>query len=245
MKFKVREWSSQGHFAICCEKPKYNTYFIWKDGTVHHNSTGWAKAEQDFDKTAGFWATQKEAEIFLAGWLLLKRDFQGLYNLEREIATPKKDKGFFWIQTSNINIGRVDKEQQYPLGMRYKDIYGMTWTYYHKPKTEIKETKMTKELTVAEISKALGYEVKVVKEQPHYIPRSVYVGQIYEVAGDKYMVAALGRKGTGLTSVGGCAGCWSSNLIDGPIDKDKIRTRLIELRAKYLGTFGFVFKTTK
>ena len=29
-----------------------------------------------------------------------------------------------------------------------------------------KENKMTKELTVAEISEALGYEVKVVKEQP-------------------------------------------------------------------------------
>lgn len=104
---------------------------------------------------------------------------------------------------------------------------------------------MVKELTVAEISKALGYEVKVVKEQPLNIPRGVYVGQVYEIDGDKYMVAALGRKGTGLTSVGGCAGCWSSHLIDGPIDKDKIRTRLIELRAKYLGTFDFVFRTQK
>lgn len=104
--------------------------------------------------------------------------------------------------------------------------------------------KDVKELTVAEISKALGYEIKVVKEQPHNIPKGTYVGQVYEVNGDRYMVAALGDKGVGLTSVGGCAGCWSSNIIDGPVSKDEIRARLIELRAKFLGTFGFVFGPT-
>lgn len=105
---------------------------------------------------------------------------------------------------------------------------------------------MVKELTVAEISEALGYEVKVVKEQPHKIPKDIYVGQVYQVNADKYMVAAIGsKKGVGLTSVGGFAGCWSSNLIDGPVDYSEIRTRLVELRAKFLGTFGYVFRTTK
>lgn len=104
---------------------------------------------------------------------------------------------------------------------------------------------MVKELTVAEISEALGYEVKVVKEQPHNIPKHVYVGQVYEANGDKCMIAAIGEKAIGLTLVSGCAGCWSSALVDGPVSKDEIRTRLIELCAKYLGEFGNVFRATK
>ena len=60
-----------------------------------------------------------------------------------------------------IDTNRFTKEQEYPLGMKYKDI----WTHYHKLKQKItKENKMVKELTVAEISEALGYDVKVVKE---------------------------------------------------------------------------------
>ena len=117
---------------------------------------------------------------------------------------------------------------------------------YHKIIEKYKgDSKMVKELTVKEISKALGYEVKVVKEQPLNIPKDVFVGQVYEINGNKYMVAALGGTEVGLTSVGDCAGCWSSSLIEGPVSYDEIRTRLIELRAKFLGTFGFVFRTTK
>ena len=104
---------------------------------------------------------------------------------------------------------------------------------------------MVKELTVAEISEALGYEVKVVKEQPLNIPRAVYVGQVYKIQNDKWLVAAIGdHAGMGLTSVGtDNPGCWSSRLILKPITSDELKTKLIEWKAKYLGEFNDIFKT--
>ena len=43
---------------------------------------------------------------------------------------------------------------------------------------------MTKELTVAEISEALGYEVKVVKEQPKPKPYQFKAGDVADYDGD-------------------------------------------------------------
>jgi len=54
----------------------------------------------------GWWHSRVEAEIFLAGWQLLQQ----------------------------IDTSKVDKVQQFPLGMRYKDTYGRTWRYHHKVK---------------------------------------------------------------------------------------------------------------
>ena len=126
MIFKVKNWTAYDkdnpHYVICCEKPEYsilkmqrfnilifgrsciNTYFIWKDGTVHHNSTGWIADDCNYGKTLGFWVTQKEAEIFLAGWKVLN-------------PTPKPD------------LSAVDYEPEYELGTLYKDSVGITFQY--------------------------------------------------------------------------------------------------------------------
>ena len=106
MKFKISQWNNNGYYVICCEKSGCNTHFIWKDGTVHLNSTGYIKANFSFDLAKGYWSTKKEAEIFFAGWL----------------------------SSQQIDTNRFTKEQEYPLGMRYKDIYGVTWTYYRRIK---------------------------------------------------------------------------------------------------------------
>lgn len=68
--FKVRSWSSNGDIVICIEQAGNNTLFLWKDGTVHHNSTGLAEigGPAEMSLAAGYWKTEVEARIFLAGW---------------------------------------------------------------------------------------------------------------------------------------------------------------------------------
>ena len=104
MKFKVSQWNNNGYYVICCEKSGCNTHFIWKDGTVHLNSTGYLGANSNFDLAKGYWSTQKEAEIFLAGWQTLN--------------PPPPPK-----------LNQVDYEPEYELGTLYKDSVGMTYKY--------------------------------------------------------------------------------------------------------------------
>ena len=99
-----------------------------------------------------------------------------------------------------------------------------------------------KELTVKEISDLLGYEVKIVKEPVTNVPQYVNVGQVYLINNSKYMVAAIGDKEMGLISVGSFAGCYSSNILNGPATYEAMRKILISKNAKYLGTFNDVFK---
>lgn len=114
MIFKVINWTNSDgnhHYVICCEKPKGNTYFIWKDGTVNHNSTGYLEVNFDFDHAAGYWSTQKEAEIFLAGWKALN-------------TLPKPD------------LSQVDYEPEYELGTRYVQYINGIRTVYRYVKLD-------------------------------------------------------------------------------------------------------------
>lgn len=52
---------------------------------------------------------------------------------------------------------------------------------YDKIIEKYKENKMAKEMTVAEIAKALGYEVKVVKEQPKPEPYQFKAGDVVQI----------------------------------------------------------------
>ena len=105
MIFKVsQQWNNNGYYVICCEKQGGNTYFIWKDGTVNYNSTGYLEADCNFDKAPGYWSTRKEAEIFLVGWKVLN-------------PTPKPD------------LSQVDYGPEYELGTLYKDFVGTTYQY--------------------------------------------------------------------------------------------------------------------
>lgn len=105
MKFKISQWNNNGYYVICCEKSGCNTHFIWKDGTVHLNSTGYLEANSNFDLAKGYWSTQKEAEIFLAGWQVLN-------------PLPKPD------------LSQVDYEPEYELGTRWMDAGRRTYRYY-------------------------------------------------------------------------------------------------------------------
>jgi len=100
-----------------------------------------------------------------------------------------------------------------------------------------------KEMTVKQICEELGYEVKIVKEPEHNIPGYMCAGQIYKINGDKYMVASLGC-GSGLIVVSDfLPGYFSSSVLCGTFSPKKLRNKLIELNAKYLGYFNEVFKT--
>lgn len=68
--FKVDVWASNGCHAIFVDYLGNDVLFLWKDGTIHHNSTGWIKAGRpdEHSLAPGFWKTEREAAIFLAGW---------------------------------------------------------------------------------------------------------------------------------------------------------------------------------
>jgi hypothetical protein len=74
------------------------------------------------------------------------------------------------------------------------------------------------------------------------IPRHVNVGQIYQIYSLKYMVASLGGD-SGLTVVDGSfSGCYSSSILTGSLSDVNLRSKLIGLKARYLGDFNDVFK---
>jgi hypothetical protein len=83
------------------------------------------------------------------------------------------------------------------------------------------------------------------KELLSNMPKWIMVGQIFELDKSKYMVAAIGSKGCGLTCVGSCAGCYSSLLLNGVMEKGNLRKLLVKKNAKYLGKFNEVFEMKK
>lgn len=85
------------------------------------------------------------------------------------------------------------------------------------------------------------------KELLNNVPNCIYVGQIFEISGSKYMVAVLGDGhgafAKGITCVGSMAGCWNPKILNGYTSDTKLRGLLIKKNAKYLGMFYEVFKT--
>lgn len=74
------------------------------------------------------------------------------------------------------------------------------------------------------------------------IPKTIWVGQIYEIQGILKMVAVFDNGDYGLTSVGAEAGCYSSAILIGTLPSKEMRQLLIDKKAKYLGRFIEVFK---
>lgn len=74
------------------------------------------------------------------------------------------------------------------------------------------------------------------------VPSSIYVGQVYKISNYKRMVVSIGN-GEGLTIVGESnSGCYSSSILTGSLPSNKLRDKLINLEAEYLGMFNDVFK---
>lgn len=102
MKFKVRKIYGTGLYYIR-HKSKCNC--LWKDGLVH-TAEDYRDGKVNGEGVNGpsYWSTRKEAEIFLAGWLVLN-------------------------PTSPPDLSKVDYEPEYELGTLYKDSVGITFQY--------------------------------------------------------------------------------------------------------------------
>lgn len=104
--FEIQKWDEEMYRIG--RKNSYGREYLQHDGTIKYRNA--------------WWTTKKEAEIFLAGWLLLNRNFQGLYKLEQEIAIPEKPK----LET---NVDQIDYEPQYELGTRLVTNSGTRYQY--------------------------------------------------------------------------------------------------------------------
>jgi len=68
--FEVMTWSEQREdlYTIYAEDGPEDGYFLWKDGTIHLNSTGYAEAGEVFEDSLGYFATEEEAERVLLAY---------------------------------------------------------------------------------------------------------------------------------------------------------------------------------
>ncbi len=89
LEWDIVEWGNTGNYCIICPVeysgcgPKSN-FFLWKDGTIHVNSTGLAEYESEhnidihsrdkrqFPLAKGYFKTRYEAGMFLNGYLVSK-----------------------------------------------------------------------------------------------------------------------------------------------------------------------------